>query len=611
MSFDERFSAGNLRIEGRLCTQTGRQRGWSRHELVRRLKRDRDGSEPRALGKLGKRQLCRMLFDHVRVHESLPLVTLKDVSLSHSNLGFDGDTEGYQVGMIWFCDDSDSQCGEFYHKNANEDTLLRAKAEELVLLDLKAFLEDEGEKRKLRAWLDSSQNITLDNLEIAMDHGAQSGLSFRRRDSDLDSRTFASEVYDVMYQVGPGQLDANRDDWVLPDEALVPLESETFVVPPDGPVKGKPWTLEADVGNIVEISTEASDSRWLFRKVDKEEWSRFPYRAHMANMSIGVAALLKDYFLHERRAVDGWYQKDLAFPHTVTVYGSDTARDYTAFFLDANEVLVWDLTKLSSWSIGPHSARSWYDIRYEVFQAINEWDRPTRYRHLSYKDLPPSTCKGIRRPYPYKECKWWRAAVPSDDGDDHRALTCALTHEMISIRLASARWDAFYSSHRENLECVLQRSTHVTIELTNDFINRVPRDIHIAQARLKDLQGVVPSRVQFTYLRLSSSLYDPSVVVNPEFIDAIFDMFDPLEVGLESIYLRRRDRFAFTCRATSARLLMNLFGDEKVYLKPYDALFGRMPELRRLSLFGCSLKNFHDPHIWEAMKKKYNAVIYN
>ena len=511
-----------------------------------------------------------------------PIVTLKNVSLSHSHLGY-GDTEGYQVGMIWFCDDSDSQCGEFYHNNANEDTLLRVRAEELVLLDFKSFLEDEAEKRKLRAWLDSSENITLDNLEIAMDHDAQRGLSFRGRDSDLDSRAFASEVYNVMYQVGPGQLDANRDDWSLPDEALVPLESETFVVPPDGPVKGKPWTIEADVGNIVEISTEASDSRWLFRKVDKEEWSRFPYRAHMAQMSIGVAALLKDYFLHERRAVDGWYQKNLAFPHTVTVNGPDTSREYTAFFLDANEILVWDLEKLSPWSLGPHSARSWYGIRHAVFQAINSWDRPTRYRRPSYKNLLPSTCKGINRPYPYKECNSWRTAVPSDDGDDHRALTCALTHQMISIHLASVRWDAFYSTHRENLECVSQRSTHVTIELTNDIINRNLHDIQIAQARLKDLQGVVPSRLAVRYLKLSSSFCDPSVVVLPGFIDAIFDMFDPLEVVLEAVYLRRRDRFAFTCRATSVTLPMNLFGGEKVYLKPYEALLGRMPELRRLS----------------------------
>jgi hypothetical protein len=65
--------------------------------------------------------------------------------------------------MIWFC----LQGGNAYQKE--EDKLLWASTERLVLLDLKAFLDDEAQKQRLRAWLASAEGITLDALEICMD----------------------------------------------------------------------------------------------------------------------------------------------------------------------------------------------------------------------------------------------------------------------------------------------------------------------------------------------------------------------------------------------------------------------------------------------------------
>lgn len=614
MSFDERYIRGDLTILDRRCSQSTRRKGWTRLELIHKLKEltnRRSDLHTTEFHTFTKHQLCRALFDRVRAYPSIFRI-FDDVRLRHSSVQ-SVDVPGYRMHMIWFCIAEDSHCTRFYHGRTKAHKLLQATAPRLILLNLKAFLENEEEKDRLRAWLGTEDEIALGALEDAMDNNAQSGLGYYEYDSDMNVREFAHRVFDVLYQTGPGYLDAKRDDDRLPEEALVPL-SHTFVVPHNGPKKNASWKLKSMVGNVIEVSDDTNESH-LFRKVSKDEWKQYPYRAHMAEMSLGVAALLKDYCKHREYDVDGWYQEDLAFPHVIHASaspdfdGKEKNTAYTAFFMDANEILVWNLDKIHKWSIGGHRSEDWYGIRGAVFEAAVD---PCELPHCSYhatssKNVHPSVCSGVVRSSPYKTCKDWQTTLPAEDADeDDRFLLCAMAFRSIDIDVGHVRWDTFYSKHRANLGCVLRQVSAVSI--------MIPDGSDFVLQRLHDIGKLIETDTRLDLEYLSMECTGQGVnFISSSVLAVVLKRFNTRgRFVLTKIHFEESETFnsEFICDAVDVFLKIYTFGDEKVYLKPFLALVKSMPNIKHLSLFGCSLNNFYDPGIWYDIMNIISVSIY-
>ena len=272
-AFDEDYSSGRLYIKKRPVARRHR-----RARSILELKRE--------LGELGeranadddsRRKLCRRLLQVAAPRELGDLMkTMHRPTLAHRCV----DIKGYPVGMIWFCLQGDDECRDAYHQKEEDMRLLWASTERLVLLDLKAFLDDEAQKQRLHAWLASAEGITLDALEICMDHELFDGDTPGSDSHRWTVREYAQMAFDTLYK--------NRTD--LPDEALVPLASETFTVA--SRLRRGAWILHAEAGNVLEIRTgEGDEEAFLqFRVVAKDEWRCLPYRTHVNEGSLHVAA---------------------------------------------------------------------------------------------------------------------------------------------------------------------------------------------------------------------------------------------------------------------------------------------------------------------------------
>ena len=577
----------DLSIDGRSCTQHGKRNGWTREQIVKRLRIE----EHSDLTKLSKRQLCQKLFDHANTNDTAIFRKFQNINLQHTVLhNSEVDVKGYQMEMIWFCASDDSQCIDFYQKRVKEDVLLKAEAVDLVLLDLKAFLENQEEKRSLKAWLDT-EGKDLDTLKDSMDSNALSGLGEKDiKDytdvDEMDVEEFALKVFDIMYQVGPNRLDANRER-LLPEQALVPL-SGSFIIPPSGPKKGQAtsWDLKRQVENRIEITSE-HQSYW-FKIVPKEMWEHYTYRAHMAYVSLGVAALIKDYCKYKEYNVDGWYHKDLAFPHRVDVNSNDgTVNSYTAFFHDANEILLWNFDRVSRWSIGENTEKNWDSIRKAVFDVgVHPSVRiGFPYKTRSSRNVPPTQCKGVIRPSPYKTCKWWHDTLPAEDAQkDYRAFTCAMTFESIIVDLTHIRWGEFYSRHSANLMCVLEHAKRVTIIIKNSVLQHLQNMSQMIGDRRIDLE------------QITITCNNEENFISSEVVNHIFRCFNSQgHVTLRKVYFGKSEIFDFSkCDAVSVTLNLNLKTFDLIYFTPFMRLLDHMPNVKKLNLNGCTTQNFHD-----------------